>query len=158
MQLSPWIVKTARAAALLVVVYVIGVASAAMSRGASARDTESTSRDFLAGATSGASAKILGRQELVDRFGTHPINRAELVGSYRVLARIVPLRQLEPRQTLPGWTYAVAEITPWPFIVRVDYGRFATFSYGPCGSAGTRLYLGFFGKVVLLREWPMVMW
>lgn len=158
MQRSRWIRRATRIGAILLVVYALGLVSSLVSRPAAIRDTELAAQSFLAGSENGKNAARLSRADLVDRFAERPIPREELVGSYRTLARLLPLRLLEPREARPAWTYQLASVTPWPFIVRLHYGRYAAYSYGSCGSAGTRVYVGGFGKAVLLGEWPSVMW
>jgi hypothetical protein len=144
--------------ATILAFYVLGIVSSLISRTACVRDSEIANSDFLASANDGKRAVRVDRTALVDTYQTLPHDHVELVGSYRRLSRFVPLRLLLPTTSGPAWTYAVGEITPWPFVVRVDYGRRATFSYGLCGSVGTRMYVGLFGKPLLLGEWSLMMW
>jgi hypothetical protein len=138
--------------------YLLGIGSSILSRRAAAIDTEHDATALFAGAQNGAAAQRLTPEEVTDRFASQPYDSSELVGEYRTLARFLPLRLPEPREAASSWSYVNAQATLWPFIVRVDYGRYAKFSYGPCGSAGSRVYVGIFGKAVIIRDYPTVMW
>ncbi len=139
-------------------VYVVGIASAAISRHACEKHSQQENRDFLAGSVDKHSTR-LARTQLQDQFEVRPPPLDQMELGYRLLARVCPLRLLTPRSwPQEAWTYALAEITPIPFVVRVDYGRYARFSYGGCGSCGMRLYLGLFGAAIPVRAWPMLMW
>ena len=140
-------------------VYAVGMASNLISREACASRNRQITLDFLAGSLSPGEVTWLMESQLSDELLRRPVPREDLVGEYRTLSYFLPLRMRTPDPDLETpWAYSIPETTPWPFIVRVDYGRRAQLSYGTCGSAGTELYLAFFGLAHRLGDWPSVMW
>jgi hypothetical protein len=141
------------------ILYASGIASSFLSRDSCRKHSDILNEQWFENVVRKEEVVHLRPDQLVNDFKRHPVPKGDLVGRYRLLNYAFPLRLLIPLEWADNaWSYSVAEITPWPFIVRVDYGRFGMFSYGGCGSAGTRVYATFFRKAVPLGEWPVVMW
>ena len=135
---------------------VLGYLSSGISVAACQRATVSDLGAFIAAGSPPRSVSWLSRPDVSDRLLNHPEYRRDLAPEYRRRSYLIQLRLLVPnREPQLPWAYAFTEPTPWPFVVRSDYGTHVRSLYGRCS---TRLFVTFFGFHQELLNWEMLWW